>query len=609
MADLLRRLNALRPTVERIRTVSGATGVSVGVIHGSRVILTDNFGFRDVENQIRPDQDTIYYLASLSKSFTAVGVAHLIEQSEDITWDTPVSKAFPNLAHEDQEIRENATILDFLSHRAGLAPKNHIWQQEYGHFTLRPGDDLETVKYLEKIADFRRQWIYNNWGYVMADEMIEQFSGVSWGAFLKGRIFDCLGLNRTVTKKQKDDDNVAKPYIALSDGTPWLVPEPDGEDGKILEGALAVRSCIRDLTKYYIAFMKAVNADRSCASWSRYNVAFVDASKLVEPYIRLETESDDFRGSYGLGWVRVRLPCTLGAIGLNHDFVGKMPIVGKGIEDTTCFYHQGSANSFLSSVHLLPETESGVVVLTNSMAQNDVADWLGELYLETILNNPERNNYVQIAHNSADAALALWPAMREELAKGQEPDTPMRPAQEYVGRYYNKIGNFHIEILKEDERLVMRFQWERKIGYDLTHYHWDTFSWLITHDQDAKLGRFPVTRASFYLIQFRSYRHPHKRIDSLIWIHDDKVPEGEPFFKQSDDNRAELVPSSEAEPAPDSQAASPSLDKLTSQPDIAAARLKKDTQTARKVAVAGTVLGDKDHGIQGTSTDRKRGRL
>ena len=95
------------------------------------------------------------------------------------------------------------------------------------------------------------------------------------------------------------------------------------------------------------------------------------------------------------------------AIGLNHSFVGKIIVAGKGTQKrTTCCYHQGSANYFLSSVHLLPETESGVVILINSMAQNDAADWLGELYLEAILGNPDSHDYVKLAEVSAEAALA-----------------------------------------------------------------------------------------------------------------------------------------------------------------------------------------------------------
>jgi CubicO group peptidase (beta-lactamase class C family) len=612
MAELVTRLLALRPVVERIRRVSGAQGVSVGIIHDAKVVLTENFGFRDVKNKIAPDQDTVYYLASLTKSFTAVGIAHLINETSDLTWDTPVSESYPRLSHKDPEIRRRATIVDFLSHRTGLAPKNHIWSQEYGHFTLKRGEDIRTVTNLEKIADFRSRWIYNNWGYAVADELIEHLGGASWGEFLKDRIFDPLGMARTFTTKQKDDDNIAKAYIALSNGDPWEVEEPDGEDGEILEGALAVKSCVRDLSRYYIAFMQAVKADttenQSCSS----NLPFVDAAKMVEPYIKLSTKSDDVDGSYGLGWIRVRLPCTLGANGMNHGFIGKMPIVGKGIpEKTTCYYHQGSANSFLSSVHLLPETQSGVVVLTNSMAQNDVADWLGELYLEAVLNSPEKNDYITLAKNSAEAALALWPAMGKELAEKQIPNTPVRPFSEYVGLYYNTLGNYHIAIFEKDEKLLMRFQREKNIAYDLTHYHYDTFSWLITHDRDAKLGRFPITRASFYLIDFTSYGEDDTQIDSLIWAHDDWVLEGERFFKKGGQctDMIEPLPTTNPAPEPVVEMASSEVAQLASEVEGTVEIILEDARQQREVAVVGTELEEKTKGIVDGLQRAENGKL
>ncbi|KAJ9650775.1 hypothetical protein H2198_009930 [Neophaeococcomyces mojaviensis] len=611
MAELVPRLHALRPLVEKICKVSGATGVSIGIIHEAQVVLTDNFGFRDVNDKIRPDQDTVYYLASLSKSFTAAGIAHLINRTPEINWETPVSHAYQPLSHKDPEIRQHATVLDFLSHRTGLAPKNHIWSQEYGHFTLRRGEDIRMVTYLEKIAEFRSRWIYNNWGYAVADELIEHLSGVSWGDYLKQHIFDPVGMNRTFTKRQQKDKNVAKAYITLANGEPWEVKEPDGEDGEIMEGALAVKSCVRDLLKYYIAFMKAVEADKGkeASSYDR-DQPFVDAAKMVEPHIKLSTESQDFDGSYGLGWVRVRLPCTLGAIGMNHGFVGKMPIVGRGIpKKTTCYYHQGSANSFLSSVHLLPDTESGVVVLTNSMAKNDVADWLGELYLETILDSPKKNDYFKLAQNSAETALALWPGMRMELAEKQIPNTPVRLFGEYVGLYYNSIGNYHIEILTKDDKLLMRFQREKNIAYDLTHYHYDTFSWLITHDQDVKLGRFPVTRASFYLIEFNSHGPNDMKIDSLIWIHDDEVPEGERFFKKNGQCASMIasLPSPRHEPIRERTSAS--IAQLASELEGETKLIYDGSRQQREVAVVSTELEDKTEGITDGVRELQNGRL
>jgi CubicO group peptidase (beta-lactamase class C family) len=528
--NMIQNLRNLRPMIEEICSVSGSAGVSVGILHHGKPVFTDNFGFRDVEARIPPDENTIYYLASLSKSFTAAAIALLVKQGK-LDWDLPVSQVYPPLQHRDDEIRNKANIVDFMSHRTGLAPKNHLWSQEYGHLSLRRGETIRTVAYLEKVAPFRKRWIYSNWGYGVADTLIEHLSGESWGTFLKKNIFEPLNMDRTVTERKPPIANVAKAYMALKNGKPYLLPEPDGEDGDIIEGALGVKSCIHDLLRYYQAFLTATNSEFPSNLDGTRPSPFVDAEIMLKPHIRLSTESPELDGSYGLGWVSARLPCTLGAIGLNHGFVNKMPTVGRGLaRRRTCIYHQGSANTFLSSVYLLPDSGSGVVILTNSLAKNDAADWLGELYLECLLQNSDRNDYVQIAKTSAATAMKLWPAMVEELAAAQIPNTPCRPLQVFVGTYYNVIGNYHIEIFLDGDELAMRFQREKIIAYKLKHYHYDTFSWILTHDQDVRVGRFPITRASFYLIRFEPSPEDASRIDRLVWAHDDEVLEGEVFF-------------------------------------------------------------------------------
>ena len=140
--------------------------------------------------------------------------------------------------------------------------------------------------------------------------------------------------------------------------------------------------------------------------------------------------------------------------------------------------------------------------------------------------------------------------MRTELAEKQVYNTPVRPFSKYVGEYYNIIGIYRLVIVAEQARLFMRFQKEKHIEYDLMHYHYDTFSWLITHDRNIKLGRFPITRASFYLIEFDSYGSDETEVDSLIWIHDDEVPEGERFYKKGGqcDHMIEQLPEEDAGP-------------------------------------------------------------
>lgn len=524
MDKVAHRLKVLGPTIAEICRLSGTPGVSLGVLHQNEIIHVDNFGYRDVEGKVPPDQDTLYFIASLSKAFTAAGIGILVDEQK-LQWDTPVSSILPDFSHPDKTVREDAGIVDFLSHRSGLASKNQMWYLEFGRPSLPRKETLRFTSYLDVVHPFGKRWLYNNWGYGLADEITEKLSGMSWGTFLRERILDPLGMHGTTTDQSPDTPNVAKAYMALSDGTMCHLPRPKQEDGKLLEGAAGVQSNVRDLLAFYKIIMNTAQ-DQS------HDGPLKNIPTILSPHIPLEPEPSPLERSYGLGWIRTELPGSLGIVGLNPMYVNEMPKVGKGLaEPRLCIYHQGSIVPFLSSVHLLPDTNTAIVVLTNSMANNDAADWLGQLLLEAVLDNPEKNDYISIAKESAETSVGLWPRMAKELERRRIPNTHHRPLAEYSGAYYNIIGNWCIEVFEDKGVLKVCFQGNRKLAYRLDHYHHDVFSWLLTRDEDVHRGRFPVIDPAFYLMKFE-FGDAGTTFDRLVWRHDPDIPGGEVFYKE-----------------------------------------------------------------------------
>ena len=253
---------------------------------------------------------------------------------------------------------------------------------------------------------------------------------------------------------------------------------------------------------------------------------------MLGEHITLSSDGARPDGFCGLGWAKAELPYTFGVIGLNHDFIGKQPVVGKGMTSPkTCYYHQGSANTFLSSVYMLLDTQTVIVVLSNSMSPTDTPGWLGELYLEAVLGNSDKNDYVALATASAKASLQLWPGMAAKLEKDRKPGTSPRKLGDYSGKYLNSLRNSEIEIFEVDSQLRLRFQQQDLVTYPLGYYHDDTFSWLLTHDENIGVGRFPTIRASYYLITFLEQSNEPIVVNRLKWIHDDGYLPGDVFTK------------------------------------------------------------------------------
>ena len=161
---------------------------------------------------------------------------------------------------------------------------------------------------------------------------------------------------------------------------------------------------------------------------------------LLGNHINLSLAPSELERSYALGWIRTTLPGPLGTVGLNPMYVEAMPLVGKGLKEPQMLYHhQGSLIDCLCSIRLIPSTRTATVVLTNSMSNNDAADWLGLLLLETVLDDSKPNDYVEPARKSVETSNRLWFQMAEELEDARILDTPVLELSEYVGSYYNVV--------------------------------------------------------------------------------------------------------------------------------------------------------------------------
>ena len=85
---------SLSSTILEISRLSGIAGVSVGVIDNGETIHQASYGFCDIENKIPCDAETTFVLGSLSKAFTAILLAELVEDGR-LSWTDPLHQILP----------------------------------------------------------------------------------------------------------------------------------------------------------------------------------------------------------------------------------------------------------------------------------------------------------------------------------------------------------------------------------------------------------------------------------------------------------------------------------------------------------------------------------
>jgi len=531
----LPRLESTSSLIEELRRVGGNAGISLGVLHHDSVIYRAKFGYyRDVEAKIAPDSDTAFYIASMSKAMAANALTSLVRDGK-VSLETKLADLVPEYRDAGdmlkcKELATEATLLDLMAHRLGITAGNNLWSQKAAKVLVDKSETAKLVGFLQPLAPFRSSFMYSNWGYGLLGEIMESVSGEDLESLFQHTLFKPLGLKRSSLRAIAGEwENVTKCYQALSDATTYEIPPTPYSTGSARAAAGAVKSTVNDLLQLYSAWMAAANDQASTGQDETPGSPFAHVSAQWTPHNKVTEESD-----YGLGWVLTHLPAKVSITSLNPFEGADVPVLAKGTAPRRLVYHHGSVLGGLSSVYLLPDTETAIVVLGNTFDLFDTADFVSQVLLEALLDAPEPNEYVERGRRIAASTLGQLPATAAKLKAEQVHGTsPSLPLEAYAGKYYNLAGTFFLDVsvLPGGGGLKMTPMSVEASAYDLRHYHHDVFFWPGA-DRDLQLKEvlFPQPLPGFHKVEFRVV--DQASVVSANWQIDRAIPDGETFYKR-----------------------------------------------------------------------------
>lgn len=139
-------------------------------------------------------------------------------------------------------------------------------------------------------------------------------------------------------------------------------------------------------------------------------------------------------------------------------------------------HHQGYIAGNVGHVALLSETDTAGVVLGNSAGLTDVMRLLGQILVETVTENEiNATAYIDIAKTAPRANIQFVSDVYQDILDIRTTTAPTRSLSAYTGRYFNSIGNFHIDIKLVNDNLQVVYMGADQDTFDLQPYQNDSF--------------------------------------------------------------------------------------------------------------------------------------
>jgi CubicO group peptidase (beta-lactamase class C family) len=175
----------------------GIPGMALAIVQGDQIAHLQGFGVADsFGRKVTPQ--TPFYIASVTKSFTALAVMQLVEAGK-IDLDAPVQMYLPWFELADKEASAKITVRDLLNHTTGISEEDGNRYELLGLQGLE-----ETVRGLGNLSltqPVGTTWEYSNLNYMIAGLIVEKVGGQSYGDYVTQHIFGPLDMRHSYASR------------------------------------------------------------------------------------------------------------------------------------------------------------------------------------------------------------------------------------------------------------------------------------------------------------------------------------------------------------------------------------------------------------------------
>lgn len=357
-------LNEFDRTMLREMQDRGAVGAAIAVTRAGKLVYARGFGYADLQDNVPVQPTSLFRIASISKTITAVAVLQLVQRKQlaldgafvDVLKFTPVLEA----GREPDSRMRQVTIRHLLNHSGGwdrdeaFDPMTSETRKKAAASAGVADDEVRPehiVCYmLGQPLDFDpgTKYAYSNFGYCVLGRVIEEVSGQTYEEYVKEHVLAPLGIREMrigTTTPQADEVTYYKPRIQNDQPQPGAYVSANTAAGPIdvYESMGGWIASVVDLAKFVSAF----DAPSRCKILSSRAIDAMFARPVG--LLGLDATGQPKQKYYGFGW--------------NVSYVSAGPTI----------YHAGGLRSTTGAVFRRPDGMNWVVLMNVPKREDELS--------------------------------------------------------------------------------------------------------------------------------------------------------------------------------------------------------------------------------------------
>ncbi len=242
----IKTITQLQDTINKILTNEHQSSIMLAVVTKDTVLFSDGFGIANMDTKQKATSQTLFPMASITKTFTALAIMKLVKQGK-LSLNDDLSKIAPEIIFTNKWEKTNPVkIIHLLEHTSGFDDLrfNTFWNNDLNITELQAIEKCKSSMHCRWRPGEREA--YSNIGYNILGYLIEKLSGLKYDAFLKKEILLPTGMtNSNFIVPVKPSQLYADPYEW--NGNKFIRLPHLQFYGK---GAGALYSCADDMAKF-----------------------------------------------------------------------------------------------------------------------------------------------------------------------------------------------------------------------------------------------------------------------------------------------------------------------------------------------------------------------